>query len=73
MLSAILAGGLSERSGNHHVRVGNCMEEIEVAVNPVGGEEQLAALIEEAADHYGLQVRMRGTLHLSRLPALAFP
>jgi hypothetical protein len=38
------------------------MEEIEVAVNPAGREEQLAALIEEAAAHYGLQIRMRGTL-----------
>ncbi len=38
------------------------MEEIEVTVNPEGREEQLAALIEEVADHYGLQVRMRGTL-----------
>ncbi len=36
------------------------MEEIEVAIDPVGKEERLAALIEEAADHYGLQVRMRG-------------
>ncbi len=40
------------------------MEEIEVAVNPVGREEQLAALIEEAADHYGLQICMRGTLRI---------
>jgi len=38
------------------------MEEIEVAIDPVGKEERLAALIEEAADHYGLQIRMRGTL-----------
>ena len=38
------------------------MEEIEVAVSPVGREEQLAALIEAAADHYGLQMRMKGTL-----------
>jgi hypothetical protein len=38
------------------------MEELEVAVNPVGREEQLAALIEGAAAHYGLQIRMRGTL-----------
>ena len=38
------------------------MEEIAVAVNLEGREEHLAALIEEATDHYGLQVRMRGTL-----------
>ena len=38
------------------------MEEIEVAVNPAGREEQLATLIEEAAAHYGLHIRMRGTL-----------
>jgi len=38
------------------------MEETEVAVNPEGREEHLAALIEGAADHYGLQIRMRGTL-----------
>jgi hypothetical protein len=40
------------------------MEEMEVAVNPAGREEQLAALIEEAAEHYGLQIRMRGTLRI---------
>ncbi len=34
------------------------MEEIEVAVNPAGREEQLASLIEGAAKHYGLQIRM---------------
>ena len=39
------------------------MEEIEMAVDPVGREEQLAAWIEKAADHYGLQLRMKGTLH----------
>ncbi len=38
------------------------MEEIEVAVNPTGREEQLAALIEAAAENNGLQIRMRGTL-----------
>jgi len=38
------------------------MEEIEVAVNSAGREGQFAALIEAAADHYGLQIRMRGTL-----------
>jgi hypothetical protein len=38
------------------------MEEMEVAVNPAGREEQLAALIEGAADQYGLQIRMRGSL-----------
>jgi hypothetical protein len=38
------------------------MEEMEVAVNPAGTEEQLVALIEEAAAHYGLQMRMKGTL-----------
>lgn len=38
------------------------MEEIEVAGNPAGREEQFAALIEEAAAHYSLQIRMRGTL-----------
>ena len=38
------------------------MEELEVVVDPVGSEEQLAALIEEAAAHYGLRLRMKGTL-----------
>ncbi len=38
------------------------MEEIEVAVNPAGREEQLAALIEGAVAHYGLQIRLKGTL-----------
>ncbi len=38
------------------------MEEIEVSVNPAGREEQLATSIEEAAAHYGLQIRIRGTL-----------
>ena len=38
------------------------MEEIEVAVNPAGREGQFAALIEGAADHYGLQIHMRGSL-----------
>jgi hypothetical protein len=38
------------------------MEEIEVAVNPVGREKLLATLIEGAADHYGLRIRMKGTL-----------
>jgi hypothetical protein len=46
------------------------MEEIEVVIEPVGKEERLAALIEGASAHYGLQVRTKGTL-LSRLPALA--
>jgi hypothetical protein len=38
------------------------MEEIEVSVNPAGREEQLATSIEAAAAHYGLQIRIRGTL-----------
>jgi hypothetical protein len=38
------------------------MEEIEVAVSPMGKEEQLVALIEEAAENNGLQIRMRGSL-----------
>ncbi len=38
------------------------MEEIEVHVNPARRDEQLATSIEGAAAHYGLQVRMRGTL-----------
>jgi hypothetical protein len=38
------------------------MVEIEVAVSPMGKEEQLVALIEEAAENNGLQIRMRGTL-----------
>jgi hypothetical protein len=37
------------------------MEEIEVAVSLVGSEEQFVALIETAADRYGLQIRMKGT------------
>jgi hypothetical protein len=39
------------------------MEEIEIAVNPAGREEQLTTLIEEAVAHFGLHVRMRSTLH----------
>jgi hypothetical protein len=42
----------------------NHMEEIEVPVNPQGREEQLALLIEEAVTHYGLQIRMKGTLRM---------
>lgn len=38
------------------------MEEIEVAASPIGKEEQLTLLIEGAADHYGLQICMKGTL-----------
>ena len=38
------------------------MEEIEVSVNTAGREERLATAIEEAAVHYGLQIRIRGTL-----------
>jgi hypothetical protein len=38
------------------------MEEIELSVFPTGMEEQLVALIEGAAEQYGLQIRMRGTL-----------
>ena len=38
------------------------MEEIEVAVNPAAREEQLTSSVEAAAAHYGLQIRMRGTL-----------
>jgi hypothetical protein len=52
----------SQRSCNHHDKVGKHMEEIEVQINPAGIEEQLAPLIEGAVVHYGLQIRMRGTL-----------
>ncbi len=38
------------------------MEEIEVHVNPAGIEEKLAPLLEGAVVHYGLVIRMRGTL-----------
>ncbi len=38
------------------------MEEIEVHVNPTGIEDQLAPVIELAVAHFGLQIRLRGTL-----------
>ncbi len=52
----------SEHSCDPHGRAGKRMEETEVHVNPAGIEEQLASLIEGAVAHYGLQIRLRGTI-----------
>ena len=38
------------------------MEEIEIHVDPAAIEEQLTPLLEGAIAHFGLEIRMRGTL-----------
>ena len=38
------------------------MEEIEIHIDPAAIEEQITPLLEEAIAHFGLEIRMRGTL-----------
>ena len=38
------------------------MEQIEIHIDPAGIEDQLTPLLEEAIAHFGLEIRMKGTL-----------